>query len=239
MILGYSPGSYSRSASCTITYGLRRLGESAAQRSALALIARLGQHPQARVGVRAENFERSVVGSVVDGDDLSDERRVEHSVEDLLDGLLLRCSTGSRRRARRWSTSGGRSRVADHTDRSGPLRSSRSRADHVESEAERHADVGGVERDEADRAGHAFGGGEVDRVAQPDRLGARQRRCSIEAALVDRARRGGDPSTSRTASSRSRRRIALIGQPVDRRQRFGQRHRRGRPHRVARRALRA
>ena len=68
---------------------------------------------------------------------------------------------------------------------------------------------------------HAFGGGEVDGVAQPDGLGARERGCPVEAALVD----GHDveviphePDGVFEVEAQDR----LVRQPIDGRQRLGQ-----------------
>ncbi len=60
-----------------------------------------------------------------------------------------------------------------------------SRADDVEAEAHRNADVGWVERHEVDRVGQPLCGREVDGVAQANRLRAGQRCGTIEATLID------------------------------------------------------
>ena len=64
-------------------------------------------------------------------------------------------------------------------------RAARSRADDVEAEAERDAELGWVEGDESKWLREAFCCSEVNRIGQSDGLAAGQRCGSIEAALVD------------------------------------------------------
>ena len=81
------------------------------------------------------------------------------------------------------------------------------------------------------KAGQPLGRSEVDRIAEPDRLGARQAGGTIEAALVERYHVEVIPREAhRVLDVLAQDR--LVGQPVDRGQRLGQRHRRRAPDAV-------
>ena len=94
----YSRGSYSRSASCTITYGAGRLGEAAPQRGALALVDGLEQ-ARGPVG-RRRSAQRSRRVPSVDPSSTTisscDVRRREHLLHHDLDRSRPRCSRASR-----------------------------------------------------------------------------------------------------------------------------------------------
>ena len=83
-------GSYSRSASCTITYGARRLREAAPQRRALAQVDRLERRRRTRgSSILARIVARAVGRPVVDDDQLGGVGRLEHLLDDRHDGLVL------------------------------------------------------------------------------------------------------------------------------------------------------
>lgn len=61
-----------------------------------------------------------------------------------------------------------------------------SRGDDAVAEAVGDAELGGIERDERDRLWQSLGGGEVDRIGEPQGLLPGEHRRPVEAALIDR-----------------------------------------------------
>ena len=92
----------------------------------------------------------------------------------------------------------------------------------VEAEAEGDGDLHRVERDVADGAGEAFGGGQLDGVGEAHRLLAEQRRRPVEAALVDGHDGVAVPLQSHGVLEVEAQR-RLVGEPVDDGERLGER----------------
>ena len=134
-----------------------------------------GEHAESGIVVGLQDGEGGVARRVVDGDEFADERRIEHPVDDLLDRLLLVVARHDHRQhavVEAVISVTGRHLTERACAGFAPVQTPESGTHHVESESEGDTDVSGIERDETDRSGESFGGGEVDGVAEADRLGA-------------------------------------------------------------------
>ena len=96
MSWGYCAGSYSRSASWTMTIWPVAWPEPGAQGGALALVALVEDDLQVAVALLhlAEDLAGAVGRAVVDDDDLLADRDGAHPAEDLVDASPSRCRPG-------------------------------------------------------------------------------------------------------------------------------------------------